>query len=219
MRRLNLEGFLKSFSYSLLFASLLTFGAGLTQAQTGFDAFFGVGTASAPSSNQSIDTYNSGNLYGTPSMGGTFGKAGGDFLITPHFGINGQVDFRFSQGAYAGLTYRPTFYDFNGVWLPVGNRFKRVVPELQAGLGGVNLKFYYPNSYCDAFAGCRSNNQYIESSNHLQVHLAAGVRFYVSRSLFIRPQVDASWVNNFYQFGSNWVPEYSAAVGWSFGAR
>jgi len=24
-------------------------------------------------------------------------------------------------------------------------------------------------------------------------------------------------VNNFYQFGSNWVPQYSVGIGWSFG--
>ena len=193
--------------------------AGLAHAQAGVDAFFGVGTASAPSSNKLIDTYRDGTLYGTPRLGGTFGKAGADFLFSPHFGINGETDFRFSQGAYAGLTYRPTFYDFNGVWLPFGNHFKRIVPELQGGLGGANLKFFYPNSYCDAFAGCSTSNQYIESSNHFQVHLAAGVRFYVTPHLFIRPQIGAHWVNNFYQFGSSWVPEYGAAVGWSFGSH
>lgn len=210
---------MKAFRYSLFLASVLTLGSGLANAQAGLDAFFGVGTATAPSSNQLIDTYQDGTLYGTPRLGGTFGKVGADLMLTPHFGVNGEVDFRFSQGAYAGLTYRPTFYDFNGVWLPFGDRFKRVVPELEAGLGGANLKFYYPSSYCDAFAGCSSSNQYIESSNHLQVHFAAGIRFYVTHHVFIRPQIDAHWVNNFYQFGSNWVPEYGAAVGWSFGSH
>lgn len=210
---------MKTFCCSLSFICLLTFGAGLADAQAGLDAYFGVGAATAPSSGQLIDTYGNGTLYGTPRLGGTFGKAGVDFLLTPHFGINGEADFRFSQGGYAGLTYRPTFYDFNGVWLPFGDRFKRVVPEFEAGLGGVNLKFYYPNSYCDAFAGCSSNNQYIESSNHLQLHLAGGVRFYLTHHVFIQPQIDARWVNNFYQFGSDWVPEYSASLGWSFGSH
>ncbi len=205
------------------YLSLVTIGfalvTGSAHAQAGLDAFFGAGTASAPSSGQLIDTYQDGTLYGTPRMGGSFGKVGADILFSPHFGFNGEADFKFSQGSYAGLTYRPTFYDFNGVWLPFGDRFKRVVPELEAGLGGVNLKFYYPSAYCDAFAGCSSSNQYIESSNHFQVHFAFGVRFYVTSHIFIRPQVDAHWVNNFYQFGSDWVPEYGAAVGWSFGSH
>jgi len=208
--------FLYQFSLLAVGLSLITVSA---NAQAGLDAFFGVGTASAPSSGQVIDTYQDGTLYGTPKLGGAFGKAGMDILFSPHFGINGETDWRFSQGGYAGLTYRPTFYDFNAVWLPFGDRFKRVVPELEGGLGGVNLKFYYPSSYCDAFVGCSTSNIYIESSNHFQLHMAAGIRFYVTSHIFIRPQIDAHWVNNFYQFGSNWVPEYGASICWSFGSH
>jgi hypothetical protein len=203
----------------LLFGFAAALTAGSAHAQADLDVFFGVGTASAPSSNSLIDTFGDGTLYKTPRMAGTFGKAGAGIMLTPHFGINGETDFRFQQGAYAGLSYRPTFYDFNAVWLPVGNRFKRVVPEIEGGLGGMNMKFYYSSSYCDAFAGCSTSNQYIESSNHFQLHMAAGIRFYATRHLFIRPQVDAHWVNNLYQFGSNWVPEYGAAIGWSFSSH
>jgi serine/threonine protein kinase/Tol biopolymer transport system component len=35
--------------------------------------------------------------------------------------------------------------------------------------------------------------------------------------VFIRPQFDYHWVNNFFQFGSNSVPQFSASVGYSFG--
>jgi hypothetical protein len=186
-------------------------------AQAGVDVFAGVGTTILDSSGQSIDTFNTGSPFTTPRMGGTFGKFGGDFMVTPHFGLGAETDFRFSQGAYAGLNYRPLFYDFNGIWLPTAHRLKRVVPELQAGLGGVNLKFYFPQSSCNSFTGCSSSNSFIDSSNHFQVHLEAGVRFYVTQHLFVRPQVDAHYVNNFFQFGSNWVPQYGASVGWTFG--
>lgn len=200
----------------LLFA--LCFSHQLAHAQSGVDVYFGVGTAQASSSGQLIDTFGTGNSLRSPSLGGAFGKAGADFMLTPHFGVGGEADFRFSQGNYSGLTYRPVFYDFNAIYTPITS-LKRVVPEFQAGLGAVSLKFFYPQQYCDAFAGCSSSNTYLESSNHFQVHLAAGVRFYVTPHLFIRPQVDAHYVNNFFQFGSNWVPEYSASVGWSFGRR
>jgi hypothetical protein len=186
-------------------------------AQAGVDVFAGVGTTVLDSSGQSIDTFGDGALFNTPRMGGAFGKFGGDFMVTPHFGLGAETDFRFSQGDYAGLNYRPLFYDFNGIWLPTAHRCKRVVPELQAGLGGVNLKFYESQSFCNAFTGCSSSNNYIDSSNHFQVHLEAGVRFYVTQHLFVRPQVDAHYVNNFFQFGSNWVPQYGASVGWTFG--
>jgi hypothetical protein len=45
------------------------------------------------------------------------------------------------------------------------------------------------------------------------------VRFYVKDNVFIRPQVDVHWVKNLFQFGSNWVPEYGAAIGYSFGRK
>jgi hypothetical protein len=183
------------------------------------DAYFGVGTATDSSSGNSIDTFGTGNPFTTPKLGGAFGKAGADVMLTPYIGVNADVDFRFTHGAYAGLGYRPIFYDFNAIFAPTGRRLKRVVPEIQAGLGAVNLKFYTPSaSFCDAFAGCSGiGNNFYESSNHFQVHLAAGLRLYATQHLFFQPQVDAHWVNNFFQFGDNWVPEYSASVGWSFG--
>jgi hypothetical protein len=188
-------------------------------AQAGLDVFAGVGTTVLGSNGQSIDTFGDGLLYNTPRMTGAFGKFGGNFMVTPHFGLGAETDFRFSQGDYAGLNYRPLFYDFNGIWLPTAHRLKRVVPELQAGLGGVNVKFYDSQSFCNAFTGCSSSNNFIDSSNHFQVHLEAGVRFYATPHLFVRPNVDVHYVNNFFQFGSNWVPEYGASVGWSFGER
>lgn len=182
------------------------------------DAYVGLGTAMNSSSQQATDTFGNGSLYYPPRMGGLFMTYGGDFMLTPHFGVGAESSFRTSQGSYAGLTYRPTFYDFNAVWHPVSSA-RRVVPEFQAGLGGANLKFYATQQYCDAFAGCSSSNSYLESSNHFQTHFSAGVRFYVTDNLFVRPQVDVHWVKNFFQFGSNWVPEYGAAIGYSFGRK
>jgi hypothetical protein len=31
--------------------------------------------------------------------------------------------------------------------------------------------------------------------------------------------VEAHWVDNFSQFGSNWVPQYSMGIGYTFGSR
>lgn len=198
--------------------SALLFGGTFASAQSGLDVYFGVGTTTVNSSGTTIDTFGNGSLFSTPKMGGAFGKAGADLMLTPHFGIGGEADFRFTQGAYAGLTYRPTFYDFNGIWHPIV-RSRHVVPEFQAGIGAVNLKFFQNQSFCDAFAGCQSSNSFLEGSNHFQTHLSAAVRFYATNHIFFRPQVDARYVDNFFQFGSNWVPEYSASVGYSFGER
>lgn len=203
----------------LPFALALCAATGFANAQSSFDVFFGAGTARVGSSNQLIDTFGTGLPYTTPSMGGTFGKAGADFFFKPQFGVSAETDFRFTRAAYTGLTYRPTFYDINGVWKPMNGRFHHIQPVLQAGLGGMNLRFYQGSTACDAFAGCTSSNQYLEGSNHLQVHMAAGLRVYANHHLFVQPQVDAHYVNNLFQFGSNWVPEYGASVGWSFGER
>jgi hypothetical protein len=201
-------------------AAAVALGTSAAQAQSGLDVLFGVSTATDSASPTSIDPFNTGTFSTTPKLGGTFGRIGADYMLTPHFGVGGEYDFRFSQGNYAsGITYRPSFYDFNFIYTPTGHKFKRIVPEFQGGLGGMDLKFYYPSSYCDPLAGCNSSNTYLESSNHFQVHMEAGVRFYVNDHLFVRPQVDAHYVNNLFQFGSNWVPEFGGSVGWTFGER
>ena len=189
--------------------------APLAFAQNGIDVFAGAGTAIADSTGIPIDTFGTGTLYPTPKMGGLFLKFGGTLMLTPHFGAGAEASVRATQGPYAGLKYRPTFYDFNGVYHPVVGR--RVVPEFQAGLGAVNLKFYYTQQYCDTFVGCSNSNSYLESSNHFQVHFSGGVKFYVKNAFYIKPQVDVHWVNNFFQFGSSWVPEYGAVLGYTFG--
>jgi Outer membrane protein beta-barrel domain len=215
---------MKMFRNSFLLLAALCFGITAANAQSGLDVYFGAGTMSADSSGKSIDTFGTGQsfpantagLYNTPRLGGLFGKAGADFMFTPHFGVGGEADFRFTQGAYAGLTYRPTFYDFYGIYQPT-TRFKRVVPVLIGGLGAANLKFYDSQSFCNAFTGCSSSSNSLDSSNHFQVRVGAGLALYATPHIFVRPQVDAHYVNNFFQFGSNWVPEYSVSVGYRFG--
>ena len=43
---------------------------------------------------------------------------------------------------------------------------KRVVPELEAGFGAVNMKFYYSQKDCNVFEGCPGTNVLVQSSNH-----------------------------------------------------
>jgi len=179
--------------------------------------FFGLGSAHDSATNQPLDTFGDGTLFNTPTLGGTFVRLGGDVMVRPKLGFGADFSFRASQGAYAGLNYRPLFYDFNAIYQPLGNTSSKIVPELQGGLGGVDLKFYLPQSSCDQFAGCSSSNLFLESSHHFQLHLGGGVRFYVKGGIFVRPQVDVHWVHNFFQFGSDWAPEYSVAVGYTFG--
>jgi hypothetical protein len=187
--------------------------AQLAKAQ-GASVYFGLGTAVDSSNGQPIDTFGNGTFYNTPRMGGLFETVGGDFMFRPHLGVGFETSFR-SQSNYAGLNYRPLLYDFNAIYQPLSSGM--VVPEFQAGLGGMNLRYYVNQNYCDSFGGCSNSNYYVESSNHFQVHFSGGVRFYVKGGIFIRPQVDVHVVNNLFQFGSSVVPEYSAAIGYTFG--
>jgi hypothetical protein len=199
----------------LLMFVLLVGGANIANAQSG-DVYFGMGTATDKATGASVDTFGDGTLLPTPKMSGVFGRFGADFMFRPTLGAGFDYSFRFNQGSYAGLNYRPKFYDFNAIWMPIANS-KKVVPEFQAGAGGATLSFYLPQQ-CISGIAC-SSSTYLVSSTHFQTHLSAGVRIYAKGGIYIRPQFDVHYVRNFFQFGSNWVPEYSVAVGYTFGRR
>ena len=44
---------------------------------------------------------------------------GGGIMLTPRFGFGAEVSFKPRQSDYAGLGYRPMFYDFNGILHPI----------------------------------------------------------------------------------------------------
>jgi hypothetical protein len=193
-------------------------GAPFVMAQTPqANLYVGLGTATNSSNGQAIDTFGTGTFLNTPSMNGLFINIGGSFMLTPHWGAGAEVNWRAGQGDYAGLNYRPVFYDFNGVWQPIKTR--RFVPEIQGGIGGVAVRFSENQNECNQFVGCQTISLGSESSGHFQVHASVAARLYVTPHIFLRPAVDAHWVNNFYQFGSNWVPEYNMGIGYSFGGE
>ena len=208
---------MKTMSWFLSLAGLSLLYVTSAAAQGSVDAYVGVGGITDKSNGLAIDTFGTGNFANTPTLKGVTMDMGGSIFVTPHFGFGGELSFRPGKSDYSGLQYRPMFYDFNGIWKP-SLKSKRVVSEFKGGVGGVNLRFYAPSA-CDVFAGCSSANTFLESSNHFQVHAGAGVRFYVTPSIFVRPQFDLHWVHNFFQFGSDIVPQYSAVVGYTFGGR
>ncbi len=209
---------------------LVLSGTTLAKAQ-GFSGYFGFGAATDSSNGQELEcntTTTAGcGPFGVPNpdigpkLTGSFGIFGADFMWKKHLGFGGEYSWRFDQGPFApqeGVTYRPSFYDFNVVWHPIV--VSRVVPEIQGGIGGENNKFYFTQSGClSGSIACSTLSQYLSSSNHFQVHVSGGVRIYVKGNLYLRPQVDVRWVNNFVEFGSDFVPEYTVAIGYTFGSR
>jgi hypothetical protein len=204
--------------------------AGVTQASAqGVSFYFGLGSATdSPAtspgcpSQQISDPFSGLNppasCVGAQSMGGVFGVYGADFMIKPHFGINGEYSFRFAQANYLpseGLNVRPAFYDFNAVYQPTSGD-KRIVPVLEGGIGGAKLSFYVSQQAGSIF----NQSQFFVSSNHFQVHGAVGVKFYVNSDIFIKPQIDIHWVPNMTdQYGRNTVPQYTISIGYTFGRQ
>jgi hypothetical protein len=204
----------KSIHLPLFLLALL--GVQFAHAQASLDVHMGISGASDKSNGLAIDTFGDGTLYNTPALNGVFLNFGAGAMLTPRFGFGGEFSLKPGKADYAGLQYRPIFYDFNGIVHPLTSS-KRIVPEIQAGLGGMNMKFYYNQQNCNAFAGCSSSSTYVQSANHFQLHTGVGVSFFLTSKIYVRPQFDLHWVNNFSQFNSNFVPQYGVAVGYRFG--
>ena len=205
------------FTYRTLLPLLVLFfgGATLAHAQASASGYFGMGTARDSSNGQIVDGTNV-----APSLGGVFISFGGDIMVKRSLGFGAEYSWRATRINYApqvDVTARPIFYDFNAIWHPY-TKHSKVIPEFQGGIGGADVKFYETQSGCVlGNSGCTTVNQYIASSDHFQVHMAGGVRIYLTSNIFIRPQVDVHYVRNYEEFGSNWAPQYMISVGYTSG--
>ncbi|HWF40199.1 MAG TPA: hypothetical protein VG322_16870 [Candidatus Acidoferrales bacterium] len=183
-----------------------------TRAQIVASGYVGFGTA-IDGSVGPLNTLGGGMVYNAPSLGGLFDTIGGDVIFFHNLGIGAEVSFR-NRGPYAGLTYRPNFYDVNAVYERSIGRFS---PEFQGGIGRANINFYYTPQFCATFPqGCQSTTAAASGANYLELHLSGGVGYNVYKSVFIRPQVDIRYVKNMSYFSSPWVPEFSVAIGYTF---
>lgn len=206
---------------------LLLFACVNQASAQGLSAYFGLGSATdgqasdptCPAPHQLFDSF-SGNCESSPTLGGVFGVFGADFMIKPHFGINGEYSFRFAQANFfpvAGLNVRPAFYDFNAVYQPTSPD-SRIVPVIEGGIGGARLTAYLTQQCTVAGFNCTSSYPAGFSANHFAVHGAVGVKIYVSGDIFIKPQFDARYVRNLnQQYGRDFVPEYTVSIGYTFG--
>lgn len=198
-----------------LVSLLFVFAAGC-DAQS-VSGYFAGGTA-VDSSAGPLNTFGAGTIYQTPRMGGFFETIGGDMELFHGLGFGAEGTYRNQQAPYAGLAYKPSFFDVNAVYRPRA-WFGRVSPEVQAGYGRANLKLYYTPQICATLPqGCGATNAEVTSVSDSEWHFAAGARFYAYRGIFVRPEVDLRHVpNNFSSyFGSSWITQYSVGVGYTF---
>lgn len=143
---------------------------------------------------------------------GTFVGFNGDVLLWRNLGLQGEVNWRASQGLYAGIfPYRPLFWDFNAIFV---RRFShRVGAEVLGGIGGERIRFDQGTYSCGSLGNC---SKYV-SSNHLMADVGAGVRLYVYRRFFVRPEMRLYLVHNNVEFSSAFPVRYGGSVGYSFG--
>jgi hypothetical protein len=199
-----LEGILRKLKlFSVLMLGLVGLLAGAAQAQQ-LDIAFGASGVTSPS-NISAFSF-SPQLVG----GGTFLGFSGDILLKHQLGIQGEVNWRAKQNLWGGYQpFRPIFYDVNGIWAP---RFgKRAGAEIMGGIGAESIRFYTPYVNC-TFTGCTD----YQSSNHLLGHVGGGLKLYVTRSIFIRPEVHAYFVRNNFEFTSPNVFREGVSIGYTF---
>jgi hypothetical protein len=186
-------------------AALFVFAAVAAQAQ--LDVAFGVNTVSGPSASSASGNYAPQNIGG-----GAYPTFSGDYIFWHNMGIGGMVSWRASQALWGGqLPYRPIFYSFNGVFAPRLGKHAGV--ELQAGLGGENIRFYTGNTTCSYFTGC-SNYQ---STNHFMGHFGGGLRLYVKGNFFIRPEGYIYLVRNNFEFSGARATQYGVSIGYTWG--
>lgn len=188
--------------------------AGSSAFAQGIDFAFGISTTTTPKATATqISNCFSGVSCNAQSLsGGAYPVISGDFLIHKNFGVQGEVAWRGSQGNYlgSGLGYRPILWDFNALYAP---RVGRIGGELMAGIGALSSRFYTGQTSC-SFSGCTN----YQSSNHFALHVGGGVRLYILKSVFLRPEAHYYFVHNAnVDFTSNRIFRIGASLGISFG--
>lgn len=144
--------------------------------------------------------------------GGVYPSVGADFLLWHDLGFGGEVAWKASRGLYQGIAdYRPIFYDINAVY---AKKVSRVGFALMAGIGSENIRFYTDQCVSlNANGGC---NNFV-SSKHFLTHLGGALRLYVTRSVYVAPEIHYYYVRNNVEFTSPNATRYGLNIGYTFG--
>ena len=174
-----------------------------------FDLAFGYGTTiGQPASDALTDVNHTPQSVG----GGGYPAFSGDFLFKKNFGVGAEAAWRARQNVDVfGQAYRPILYDFNAVLAPPLG--KKAQANFQGGVGWESIRFYTP--FCTSFSqfsGCTN----FTSSNHLLGHVGAGLRYYVTNSVFIMPEAHFYFVRNNLEFSGPRISRYGVSIGYSF---
>jgi hypothetical protein len=145
-----------------------------------------------------------------PEKGGNYPSVFVQYTGKKHLGFAAEGSFRYHEGLYnAFQPYRPVLYDLNAVYA-APHLANRTTGDFMAGIGAQTLLFYNaPGSCLIPTGGCRI----FINSTHFLVHAGAGVRYYVWRDFFIRPEVHWYIIPNNFEFHSDHVFRIGASIG------
>jgi hypothetical protein len=201
---------------TLRIAILLSFAcAGLAafsnfaQAQK-IDIAFGVSTTLAPGASSC-----SGNCQINQSLtGGAYPGVSGDVLFWHNLGVGAEVFWRASQGGGAyqnelGVNYRPIFYNFNAVYSP--KLASHAYLELVGGVGALSTHLYECND-----CGIAGGAQEVASSSHFDADFGGGLKLYLTKGFFVRPEARVYLINNNTNFAGSHATRVGASIGYTF---
>jgi hypothetical protein len=189
----------------------LTAASSLAHAQR-IDAAVGVSTILAPGASSA-----SSSEYPVSLSGGVYPGLSGDLIFWHNLGIGAELYFRASEGVNyggsVGVNYRPFFYNFNAVYSP--KLANRTYLEVVGGLGGLDTRFYECPDY-DCNLGYSNG---VNSFAHFDVDFGGGVKFYVKRGIFVRPEARFYYIRNDTNFSSNHAGRVGISIGYTFGSH
>lgn len=224
--------------------SLVPFCVSLASAQNAVDINIGFGGAWDSASKTGIDFSSATGLCTAPyptdpycqstkALSGFMLGFGGDVMFKQKLGIGIEYAIQPAQQDYAPLNPstnaavtstevpvqdRQSFYDFNAVYRPIQS--KKANLNIEAGIGGARTSLSYTQTSCVGNAVCASQSGAIGIANHFQEHIGIGAQIFVTEHLYIRPQLDMHFVQNFTgDFGRSFVPTVMVWVGYNLGSK
>jgi len=142
--------------------------------------------------------------------GGTYAGASLQYFGERRVGINIEGTFRVKEGLYNGYQFhRPILYDVNAVY--AHRLATKMRGDLMAGVGGETLLFYNQTN-CNFSSGCRVH----VNDTHFLLHFGVGVRYYVWKNFFVRPEAHYYFIPNNSEFHSDHVLRVGASIGHTF---
>jgi len=172
------------------------------------DAAVGFGSITAPGSSVATGTDHQPQTLG----GGAYFSASGDYLFYKNAGIEGEAAIKGDQSTYLPYQlderFHPMFFALNAIW-DSQKYFKRVgvAVEVLGGAGALSSRFQ---------TGTCTSSKCFATSTHFLVDGGVGIKMYVWRHWFVRPEGRFYFIRNNTEFSSARAMRYGVSIGYTF---